>query len=471
MIDETFTASTRSLVARSVILTVLVTVACVVLGVTAAFVVSRTNLPGRGVWRVALALPLAMPSYVAAFAWLSMWPSLEGLGGAAIVLTFTSYPYVFLTVLAALSRLDPAQEEVARSLGYAPRSVFLHVTLRQIRPAITTGALLAALYVLSDFGAVGIMRYEAFTWVIYGAYNAGFNPVRAAVLSTVLVVLALGLVAGESKLGGSRPAPVGAAVRRVAHPHRLGGWTVPAAGFVATVLLGALGLPLASILRWLNRSVDTDFDLGDLMTSLGASLRLALLAALATTLIAAPVGVLAARYRSKTARVIERSTYIAHALPGIVIALSMVFVGVRLLQPIYQETPLLVMTYGVLFLPLAVGAIRTAVEQSPVRLEEVARTLGRSPIAAFATVTARLAAPGVATGAGLVFLAVMKELPATLLLHPTGMDTLAMRLWQETGVSDFGAAAPYAVALVVFAAVPTAALGWWSGRIGDVASR
>jgi iron(III) transport system permease protein len=191
------------------------------------------------------------------------------------------------------------------------------------------------------------------------------------------------------------------------------------------------------------------------------------MAAIVTTLLAAPVGVLAARFRTRSSLVIERATYFAHALPGIVIAISMVYTGVRILRPIYQETPLLVLTYAVLFLPLSVASVRAAIEQSPPVFEDVARSLGRRHFVALVTVTARLAAPGLAAGAAMVFLATMKELPATLLLHPTGTETLSTRLWQRTGVSDFGGAAPFAAALVVFAAVPTAVLGWWSGRLGD----
>lgn len=469
--DEIFQEGTFELVLRSVVLAAAVTGACVVMGVLAAYLVTRTDLPGRRVWRVALALPLAVPSYVAAFAWVSARPSMHGLGGASLVLILTSYPYVYLTVLAALSRSDPAQEEVARSLGYSPRAVFVRVTLRQVRPAITTGALLVALYVLSDFGAVGIMRYEAFTWVIYGAYNAGFNPVRAAVLSLVLLALALVLVGGELPTRGRATSPVGSGVARGSEPARLGRWNWLATGFVVAVAAAALAFPMASLARWLVRSVGDDVDFGAVASALGASLRFSIAAAILTTVAAIPVGVLAARFRTRTAVVVERSAYVAHALPGIVIAVAMVFVGVRLMRPVYQETPLLLLAYAVLFLPLAVGAVRTAIEQTPIGMEEVARSLGRSPVGAFMAVTARLASPGVAAGAALVFLATMKELPATLLLHPTGVDTLAMGLWQRTTVSDFGGAAPYGAALVLFAAAPTAVLGWWSGRIGDFANR
>jgi iron(III) transport system permease protein len=470
--DEIFQWRTYDLVVRSSTLMMVVTLACTVLGVAAAFLVTRTDLPLRRLWQVVLALPLAIPTYVAAYAWVSARPSLAGFHGATLVLVLTSYPYVYLPAMAALTRLDPAQEEVARSLGLSPAGVTWRVTLRQIRPATTAGALLVALYVLSDFGAVGTMRYPVFTWVIYGAYNAGFNPARAAILSVVLLGMALVLVALEmASRSGATATRIGAGAARPPVPLPLGRMRPVATAFVVGLFALSIGFPAASITRWLQRSVGDDIDTSALAAAVWASLRVSLLAALVTTLLAIPIGVLAARYRTRASATLERMSYLAHALPGIVIAVSMVYVGVRLLRPIYQETPLLVMAYSVLFLPLAVGSVRTAVEQSSIRVEEVARSLGRRPVRAFFEVTARAAAPGVAAGAALVFLAGMKELPATLLLHPTGMQTLATGLWQRTGVSDYGGAAPYAAALVLFAALPTAVLGWWSGRLGDVASR
>ncbi len=167
------------------------------------------------------------------------------------------------------------------------------------------------------------------------------------------------------------------------------------------------------------------------------------------------MALLAARHAGRASRVIERSVWAAHALPGIVVALSLVFLSVNLADPLYQTTALLVLAYAVLFLPAAVGSIRSAVEQSPPVLEEVSRSLGRGPARTAWSVTLPLALPGIGAGAALVLLTVMKELPATLLLRPTGVETLATRLWTETGSGQFAAAAPYALALILVAAIPT----------------
>ncbi len=456
---ELFQRSTFELLIRSVRLAVVVTAACVVIGVAAAWLVVRTDVPGRRIWQVVLALPLAVPSYAAAYAWLSWRPSMPPFAGSVLTLTLVSYPYVFLPVAAALRRLDPAHEEVARSLGHGRVSVLTRLTLRQLRPAITAGALIVMLYVLSDFGAVAMMRYEVFTFVIYGAFNAGFNPSRAAILSIALVAVALVVVVAEARLRGSPSySRLGGGAPRRQTLVPLGMAKPLVLTLLGLLLAGGVGFPAWRFVYWTGQALQASIPWDELVPALGNTLWYSLLAAVATLVLAVPTGVLAARYRNRAAMLLERSTYVGHALPGIVIGISLVFVGVRLLRPVYQEIPLLVLAYVVLFLPLAVGAVRVAVEQSPAGLEDVARSLGHRPRSVLTRVTLPLAAPAVASGAALVFVATMKELPATLLLHPTGSDTLATRLWTYTAEANYAAGAPYAAALVLFAAVPTALL-------------
>lgn len=468
VIEELIQPRTAALVGRSLLLVVVVTAACVVLGVGLAVLVSRTDVKARRGLGVALTLPLAMPSYLLAYLWVSVYPSIAGFWGACLVLTLVSYPLVLLTTIAALARVDPAQEEVARSLGLGGIAVLFRVTLRQARAAIAAGALLVALYVLSDFGAVAAMRFEAFTWVIYGAYRSGFNPARAAVLSLVLMAFAVALVIAESRARGlAVSSRVGGGSPRPAPLNRLGAWSWPALLVPAAVLIAAVVVPGVTLADWL-LTAGPRWDFAEWFGALRSTAWLSAAAALAATLAALPLGVLAARYRDRATRTMESASYVAHGLPAIVIAISMVSVGVLLLRPIYQREPLLILAYTVLFVPLAIGSVRAAVEAAPIRLEEVARSLGHPPLRAFGTVTARVALPGIAAGAALVLLTCMKELPVTLLLHPNGTDTLATRLWSYSSVSDYAAAAPYALALLVFAAVPTAVLGMWSTRAGRV---
>ncbi|MBA3329203.1 MAG: iron ABC transporter permease, partial [Solirubrobacterales bacterium] len=172
-----------------------------------------------------------------------------------------------------------------------------------------------------------------------------------------------------------------------------------------------------------------------------------------------PVALLAARHpRARVSRVIESASYAGHALPGIVVALALVFFGTRAVIGLYQTLAMLVIALVVLFLPQAVGAARASLLQVPPRMEEAARSLGRSPLAVFATVTAPLARGGVLAGAALVFLTAVKELPATLILAPIGFDTLATEIWQETGVGSYEAGAIPSLVLLAVSAVPLALL-------------
>ena len=235
--DTVWRERTLELLVRSVGLAVVVTTASVVIGVAAAWLVTSSDLPGRRFWRVALAMPLALPSYIAAWAWIGWRPDLVGFDGAAIVLTSISYPYVYLPVLGALGRADPALADVARSCGRGPWWVFVRVTLRQVRIAAVGGALLVMLYVLSEFAAVSIMRYESLTKVIYSSYRASFDRTPAAALGCVLVAVTMVPLWFAVRFSGSgRVARVGAGSTRTAATGELRRLRWPITGCVAALL-------------------------------------------------------------------------------------------------------------------------------------------------------------------------------------------------------------------------------------------
>jgi iron(III) transport system permease protein len=167
---------------------------------------------------------------------------------------------------------------------------------------------------------------------------------------------------------------------------------------------------------------------------------------------------LTARYRSRWSTGTESAAFAGHALPGVVIGLSLVFLTINAVPVLYQTLFTLAFAYAVLFLPKSIGATRTSIAAVPPILEQTARTLGRNPFTAWRHTTLRLAWPGIAAGGLLVLLTAMKELPATLMLRPTGFDTLATELWSRTEIAAYGAAAPYALALIALAAIPAFAL-------------
>ena len=475
---ETVTAGrTLELLARTALLAVTVTAASVALAVPLAWLTVRTDLPGRRVWVVLIALPLAIPSYVGGFAFVAAlgprgmlqgWlaplgveelPAIYGFPGAWLVLTLFSYPYVLLTVRAALRRLDPSLEEASRTLGRGRQATFWRVVLPQLRPSIAAGGLLVALYTLSDFGAVSLLRFDSFTRVIYVQYRASLDRSAAATLGLVLITLMLVVLAAEARsrgradyhrlhASGTRRAPVVS----------LGRWRWPAAAACAALVGVALVVPLGVIVYWLFRGLAAGEPLRLTGTLIGHSLVASALGAMVAVVAAWPVAVLAARHPGRLSRLVERASYTGYALPGVVVALALVFFGARVVEPIYQTRKLLVFAYVVLFLPQAVGAIRASLLQVNPSLEEASRLLGRSKAATTRAVVLPLVRPGALAGLALVFLTCMKELPATLLLAPTGYDTLATQVWNATSEAFFGRAAAPALALVLLSALPMALL-------------
>ncbi|WP_205325736.1 iron ABC transporter permease [Glycomyces sp. YM15] len=445
-----------------------VTISCLVIGTTTAYLVSRTDLRARTAVHLAASLPLAVPTYVAAFAWRAAFPDADGFWISALVLTVSSFPYVHLPVAAALMRTDPALEEQSRILGDGPWRTFFKVTLRQIAPAAVAGALLCALYVFHDFGAVSILRYETFTTAIYSAWKLGFDRTGALVLSTALAALALVLLTAEwaAAAPGRRARRDSASGRE---PTRLRLRRTAPLAYLALAGLTALslGVPAWSLVRWTLDGVSTA-DPAEVWAAAWTSLSLSAAAAALTVALVVPVGLYAARHRSVLAAATERVVYLGYALPGVVIGLSLVFLAINvdwIYERFYQSAPLLVFGYAVMLLPLGAGAVKASAAQASPQLGQVAASLGAGPVRRLATITLPLTAPGIAAGAALVFLTAMKELPATLLLRPAGTETLATRLWTYTDIAAFSAAAPYATLIVVVSAVPIWLLGRRIGRL------
>ncbi len=445
-------ARVLELAGNSLLLAATVTLACLTLGVPTAWLLARATLPGRGLWLVLAALPLAVPSYVAAFGWVAT-TGISGFWAAVLVLTTVSTPYVTLPLVAAMRSADDL-ESTARTLGRGPFAAFWSVTWPQVAPAGAAGALLVALYALADFGAVAMLRYDALTWAIHSAYGASFDRTRAAVYALVLVLLAVSVVLAER--GARRRAVLrlpGSAAPARTLPVRLGPWLPAALAGLGGVAAVSVGVPMAALVTRLV-SAQAGVTWGDLLPAIGGTAALSAAGALVATAMALPIGVLAARYRTGATAALESASYLGHALPGIVVGLSLVFFTLAVVPALYQSAVVLAFAYGVLFLTKAVGSIRAATSAVPPALEDVARTLGSTAPGVWVRVTAPLALPGVAAGALLVALTAMKELPATLLLRPTGVETLATELWARTAVGAYGAAAPYALTLVLVAAVP-----------------
>ncbi len=460
---------TAVLLWNTVRLVALSTTLCAVIGVAAAWCTERTDIPARRLWAVLLVLPLGIPDFVIGFGWVSLDHSLQGYWAAVMIMTLSLYPLVYLPAVAGLAGVDPALEEVARSLGLGPWGVFFRVTLRQMLPAVLGGALLVTLGLLAEYGAFEIVQYQTFTVAIFTEFKLGFDAAAACALSLVLVALGVVVLAGELPLAKrGRFVRSGAGARRAGRRVRLGRWTIPALLALFALSGLALGVPVGSLVYWMIHGGSTTLPSASILTDAGHTVEFSAGAAALATALAIPVTIAAMRHRNWLTIAIERLALLPQALPGLVVALGLVSFSVRYALPLYQSALELIVAYAILFLPLAIVGVRAALAHAPAHLEEVGRSLGRRPAEVWLRVTLPLIAPGLGVAFLLVFISSCTELTATLLLRPTGVDTLATQFWVYTTGFSYGAAAPYAGLMVLISAVPVYLL---SRRMTAIARR
>jgi iron(III) transport system permease protein len=467
--------------ARTLGLGVAVAAASALLGTTLAWLVARTDLPGRRVARLLLPLPLVMPSFIAAFALLAAFapggllagllaplgverlPPFDGFWGTLYVLTLFTYPYVYLPVAARLGQLPASLEESARLLGRGPAGAFRTVVLPQATGAVWAGTLLVFLYTISDFGAVQLLRYQTLTSSIYA--SRVFDRAGALAQSLLLGLLAVTVVAAERwVLRGRGPSRSATGSRPLRVP--LGRWKAPAAALVVGVVALALVAPMGVLAFWaLRGTLAGSTGAGALATGLGDlavpalnTAAMAVLAAVVAVAAVLPVAYLTVRHTSRVAGGANAVIVGGFALPGLVVALALAFWTLQAPWPVaalYQTQALLVFAYVVHFGSQALRTAQVAVAAIPTSLDDAARTLGAGRWRRLRTVELPLALPGLLAGAGLVLLSTMKELPATLLLAPPGFETLATRIWNSTEDAFLADASLAALLLLLLSGVLT----------------
>lgn len=481
--------ATMRVLGNSLLLTGSVTLLSTAIALPLAWLTGRTDLPGRRVWATLSALPLVIPSYIYAFLFISFFapkglfqkmigpllgveklPSVYGFFGALVVITLVTYPYIFLMVRAALVRLDPAIEEAAAGLGATRWVIFRRIILPYLRPSLVAGGLLVALYALRDFGAVTLLQFSTFTRVIFTRYQS-FRLDEAATLATMLIIVTVVILFFE---GRSRKrfdlAVQDEACTRRPQILELGHWRWPALIFVGFVVTLSLFMPVGVLLYWIVRGFIQDgmaqqtvsligtntMGFATMVLPAGFSIVGGLIATAVALLLGLPIAILSVRYPGRLSTFFERLTYTGFALPGIVVALAFVYFSVHFARPLYQTLPLLIAAYVVLFIPKVVSAQRSALLQVPKTLEEAGSGLGASPFTVFRRITLPLLRSGLTAAGLLIFMAVMKELPATLMLSPLGYDTLPAAIWTNINEAFFAKAAMPTLVLLLISAVPLA---------------
>ncbi|MCS7173629.1 MAG: iron ABC transporter permease [Armatimonadetes bacterium] len=405
-------------------------------------------------------LPLAIPEYVGAYAFLAATgpggtletllgirvPRPSGYWGAVCILSLFLYPYAFLNLRTALRGVDPNLEESARSLGYGPWAAFARSVGPQLKPALSAGGLLVTIHVLADFATVGLLRYETFSYAIYLQYSAAFDRTVAAWLALLLIGLVASMLWAEARVvRGLRVARTGAGTQRTLPRASLGPWWWAAYGYVLVLGLASTGVPVVVLAHWMLRNPEGE---AGVLRALAGTLQLAAPAALVAVVLALPIAYWSVRYPSPVSAAAERVTYFGYATPPLAFALALIFFTLRTAPGVYQTLLLLVGAASLHFLSEAIGPIRTGLYQAPPQLEEAARSLGYGPVSAFLRVTFPLLRAGLLAGFALVFLSVAKDLALTTLLSPPGYTTLAVRVWGYASDAMFERAAPHGLAIV-----------------------
>jgi len=491
--------TTWHLLGRSMLLASAVAVTSMALGTALAWLTIRAHWPpwARAGLTVLLCIALAVPSYVAAFGLLAATGSSGVLGWALpewfhardypllsswAVLVCCTYPYVLLSVRSSLMRECASLEEAAMCLGASRWRAFFTIALPRIAPGMIWGGMLAALYCLADFGAVSLIGYETLTWGIYTRYHTAFALDEARSLAVLLALVTLVLIV---LMRFVRPdiAPATSNVPTHSQPVHLGWWLLPALVLMGLPLFVGVALPVLAALHWLSASDALVTTLLGTTSPAISTIVMAFTAALLVPLLALPIATLhLGQQRSRSQRAMRSLltplTLIGFALPGMVIAIAGISLALRLDQfvewlfnlpmesRLYQSHLLLLLAYAALFLPEAVGPLRSNAQRIHAEQFDAASQFGGSAWTTWRRIALPQLIPGLAAGGALVFVTTAKELPATLLMAPPGFRTLATQLWGTLSEAYFAQAAAAALALLVVAGLGLGIM-LWVERIGQ----
>ena len=471
-----------------------VIIGVLILGVSLAWLISLCEFPGRRWLDWALMLPFAIPAYVLAFVMIGIldfagpvqtflrgWLgsdfrmfSIRSTGGVISVLVLVFYPYVYLLARSAFMAQGKGLMEASRILGQSPWQGFWRVALPMARPAIGAGAALAVMETLADFGAVSAFNYDTFTTAIYKTWYGFYSLQTATQLASVLLLFVFLALFAERRAQGSRRFP-GVDRPRQGAIYRLRGikaWL--ATGYCLLVLAIAFIIPVIQLTYWLMRSGLNDLD-SRYWSLIQNTLLLGSMAALMTVALGILL-VLAKRFQPiRRVRSAVAVANLGYALPGSVLAVAIMFAfsiaDNQLLIPLRQwlgeeqPAPLLLgslfallLAYLIRFMAVAYGPLDTSLARIRPSLPEAAQSLGQSSWRVFTRVYLPLLLPGILSAALLVFVDVLKEMPATLLMRPFGWDTLAVRIHGLTAEGDWARASLPALTLVLVGLIPVIVL-------------
>ena len=461
------------LLLNTMILFIFVVISSLFVGLLISIITVRFNIRGSKILFTLSVLPLVIPSYIGALTYVSAFSprglfvqlfsnlglkeiaGLDGFLGSWIVLTLFTYPYVVLICSSALRNLDSTVEDAARSLGKNKLSVYTQVVIPRLKKPIIFSGLLVGLYVISDFGAVSLMRYSTVTKAIYSYYEFKIDGDPVIFYSSILIVMALIISLIQRGSEESRSAKV-SGIPKISEKVNLSRKSkVLIYSFMSLIIFSGLVLPISVLSYWLIRGLAAGNSVRAVFGGVVGSLSVSLLAALFSVIVSTPIIIMVSQYRSKFGNILERIMLALYGLPHISVGVAILFITIKIFPSIYQSFTALIISYLIVFLPQAIGAGQASMEQVKLTYLDASAGLGMSKIQTFYRITLPLIYRGLFAGGALVFLSTMKELPQTLLLRPTGLSTMSVDIWSYASEGLFTQAAFSSFILLAISAIPT----------------
>jgi len=442
-----------------------------IIALVLAWVIVKTDVPFKRILNWLPVMPLAIPPYIAAFTYIVIlgpagvvptaiskvlniplsqlkFNYIYSFWGVALIFAFFTYPYIYILAANALKNIDGNLEEMASSSGLSGLKTFCKVTLPLITPSIFSGALLVIMYVLADFGAIAMLRYESFTRAIYLQLTGRYDRPAAAVLSSVLIAVIFAFLWFDNHLRNRRNLFAVNSSAKSCKIINLGQWKLPVLLLIISIMTITLMIPVGTLIAWSIKGVKSGVITSQLVQYVSNSFFLAATTASVVSLIALPLAYVNTRYKNKLYQIISKLSYTGYTLPGIITALGTVFVFSNYLPFLYRTIFCLVAAYTIKLLPQCLMGQENSLLQLAPSYEEAAFSSGYTPRQTFLKVTIPLIKNGILGGWIMVFVNVTKELPVTLLLRPAGFDTMAVRIWIDASEGFYTSAAPLALVLI-----------------------
>ena len=462
-----------SLLANTLLLFLAVVISSLILGLSISIILIRYKLPGSKFLYTFLVIPLVIPSYIGALTYISAFSpkglfvkifsqfgvneisGIDGFLGSWIVLTLFTYPYVLLICSNALGNLDSTVEEAARSLGVSRIQMYTKVVIPRLRQPIIYSSLLVGLYVISDFGAVSLMKYSTITKAIYSYYEFNINGDPVIFYSTLLILVALIISFIQRGSNISRSAKVSGTPKKPIQKEISFKYKLLFLLFLSLVVITSLFIPISVLAYWLIRGINSGNNLSATFNGVIGSLSAATVTSLSAIIISTPIVVMVSQYKSRFGNIFEKLILSLYGLPHIAVGISILFISLKIFPRFYQSFTMLIISYLIVFLPQAVGGGQAAMEQVKSSYIDASLGMGMNKFMTFTKITLPLIYKGLVAGGALVFLSTMKELPQTLLLRPTGLNTMAVDVWSYASEGLFTNAAFSAFILLAISAFPT----------------